>query len=85
MGKAHNVKILSFTGPVMRLKIDGKDYEFDLSKHSDRLAKASQQQREHVGISPGGYGLHWPDVDEDLAIDGLLGVTHPSPVVESEA
>ena len=85
MGKAHNVKVLSFAGFRTCLRIDGKDYELDLSKHSDRLAKASQQQREHVEISPGGYGLHWPDVDEDLSIDGLLGVTHPSPAVESEA
>jgi len=85
MHKAHNVKILSFAGPVVHLRIDGKDYEFDLSKHSDRLAKASQEQREHVEISPGGYRLHWPDLDEHLAIDGLLGVTHPSPTVESEA
>ena len=85
MKRAHDVEILSFAGPVVRLRIDGKDYEFDLLKQSDRLAKASQEQREHVEISPGGYGLHWPDVDEDLSVDGLIGVKHRSPVVESEA
>jgi hypothetical protein len=85
MRKAHDVNVLSFTGPVLRLRIDGKAYEFDLAKHSDRLAKASQAQRENVEVSPGGYGLHWPDLDEDLSIDGLLGVTHTSPVAEAEA
>jgi len=27
-------------------------------------------------ISPSGYGIHWPLIDEDLSIDGLLGVKH---------
>jgi len=85
MDKAHEVNALRFTGSVLRIQIDGKAYEFDLAKHSDRLAGASQAQREHVEVSPGGYGLHWPDLDEDLSIDGLLGVTHTSPAVESEA
>ena len=70
---------------MVRLQIDGKDHEFDLSKQSDQLARASREQREHVEISPGGYGLHWPDVDEQLAIGGPLGVTHPPPIAESEA
>mgnify|MGYP006292033649 CR=1 FL=1 len=85
MAKAHEVEVRSFIGLVLRLRIDGKAHEFDLAKHSDRLANASQAQRENMEISPGGYGLHWPDLDEDLSIDGLLGVTHTSPAVESEA
>ncbi|MFO8014656.1 MAG: DUF2442 domain-containing protein [Phycisphaerae bacterium] len=85
MGKAHEVEVLSFTGSVLRLEIDGQAHEFDLAKHSDRLAKVSQAERENVEISPGGYGLHWPDLDEDLSIDGLLGTTHTSPVAEAEA
>jgi hypothetical protein len=23
-------------------------------------------------ISPSGYGIHWPDLDEDLSIDGMI-------------
>jgi hypothetical protein len=30
-----------------------------------RLANADQKQRDHFEISPSGYGVHWPDVDED--------------------
>ncbi len=26
--------------------------------------------------SPSGYGICWPDLDEDISIDGLLGVKH---------
>ena len=82
MDKAHDVQILSFQGSLMRLKIDGKDYEFDLAALSKRLANATQAEREQVEISPSGYGLHWPDVDEDLSIDGLIGVTHHPPFVK---
>jgi hypothetical protein len=30
-------------------------------------------------ISPSGYGIRWPLIDEDLSIDGLLGVRHQLP------
>ena len=35
-----------------------------------RLAKGTLQQLNHVEVSP--YGLHWPDLDEDLSFRGLL-------------
>ncbi len=37
-------------------------------------AEANEQQKSHFEISPSGYGIHWPDIDEDLAIDSLIGV-----------
>jgi hypothetical protein len=62
------------------LTIDGKNYVFVFSKMSSRLSKASQVERERFEISPSGYGIHWPLVDEDISIDGLLGVTHDVPI-----
>lgn len=41
-------------------------------KCSDRLASATEQQRLHAELSPGGYGIHWPLIDEDLSVNGLL-------------
>ena len=35
-----------------------------------RLAKASGAQRENYEISP--LGIHWPDIDEDLSVAGML-------------
>lgn len=35
-----------------------------------RLSKGTFQQRNNIEISP--YGLHWPDLDEDLSFAGLL-------------
>jgi hypothetical protein len=37
-----------------------------------RLRKATPRQRERYEIAGGGISLHWPDLDEDLSIAGLL-------------
>jgi len=37
-----------------------------------RLANASRKARENWRTSGGGYGIHWPDIDEDLSTEGLL-------------
>jgi len=37
-----------------------------------RLAQAEPVQRANFQISGAGYGIHWPDLDEDIGIDGLL-------------
>ena len=37
-----------------------------------RLFKATPAQRKNWQIAGGGYGIHWPDVDEDLSTEGLL-------------
>jgi len=39
---------------------------------SERLAKASWIERNGAELSPSGYGIHWPLIDEDLAIGPLL-------------
>ena len=85
MERAHDVQAVSVSGAVMRLNVDGHEYEINLADQSDRLARASQEQRENVEVSPSGYGLHWPDIDEDLSIDGLIGVKHSSPLIRAKA
>ena len=85
MDKAHDVRNISFFGSVMHIEVDGNVFEIDLVSQSKRLARATQQQRENVVISPAGYGLHWPEVDEDLSLDGLIGVRHASPLSPSIA
>lgn len=34
------------------------------------LLAASHEQRNRIELSP--YGVHWPDLDEDLSIEGML-------------
>jgi hypothetical protein len=51
-----------------------KEYAFPLEKISKKLFDASDNERAHYKISPSGYGIHWPLLDEDLSIDGLPGI-----------
>ena len=37
-----------------------------------RLHKATAQQRARHEIAGGGISLHWPELDEDLSVAGLL-------------
>ncbi|MCC6169917.1 MAG: DUF2442 domain-containing protein [Caldilineaceae bacterium] len=37
-----------------------------------RLAHGTPQERTNWQISGGGYGIHWPDLDEDIGVEGLL-------------
>jgi hypothetical protein len=37
-----------------------------------RLLNATPAQRKDWKIAGGGYGIHWPDIDEDLSTEGLL-------------
>ncbi|MGA3073731.1 MAG: DUF2442 domain-containing protein [Bryobacteraceae bacterium] len=39
---------------------------------SERLARASLIERSRAELSPSGYGIHWPLIDEDLAVGPLL-------------
>ncbi len=41
-------------------------------KCSPRLAMATEAERSNAELSPGGCGIHWPLLDEDLSINGLL-------------
>ena len=75
MSRYHDVQRVAFSDDEMVLVVDGVTHRFDLGTVSQRLFKASQAERERCEISPSGYGIHWPLIDEDLSIDGLLGVT----------
>jgi hypothetical protein len=37
-----------------------------------RLLNATSAQRKNWKIAGGGYGIRWPDIDEDLSTEGLL-------------
>jgi hypothetical protein len=37
-----------------------------------RLNRATPEQRRNWELLGRGYGVHWPDVDEDLSAEGLL-------------
>ena len=72
MSKRHDVQDLTFAGDTLVLVVDGQRYEFALAEISARLAGAPVAARRRYEVSPTGYGIHWPEVDEDLSVDGLL-------------
>ncbi len=37
-----------------------------------RLAHGTASERGNFQISGAGYGLHWPDLDEDIGVEGLM-------------
>jgi len=76
MKSVHKIQEINFSGSQMRMKVDGKGIVINLTKTSKRLLKATQKERETFKVSPSGYGIHWPLIDEDLSVDALLGIKH---------
>ena len=51
--------------------MDGRTISVPLAWYP-RLLNATAEQRQRFEVAGGGYGLHWPDVDEDLSTERLL-------------
>jgi hypothetical protein len=51
--------------------VDGRTIAAPLAWYP-RLLAATSEQRAQWELAGGGYGIHWPDVDEDLSTEGLL-------------
>jgi hypothetical protein len=59
--------------------MDGRTITVPLAWYP-RLLAATLEQRNHWHISGGGYGIHWPDIDEDISTEGMLrGAPAPRP------
>lgn len=51
--------------------MDGRTISVPLTWYP-KLLHATEEQRKVWKIVGGGYGIHWPDLDEDLSTEGLL-------------
>jgi hypothetical protein len=61
-----------------RLK-DGRTISVPLAWYP-RLFHATGAQRQNWKIAGGGYGIQWPEIDEDISTEGLLrGAPAPRP------
>lgn len=85
MNKAYDIRNAEVDGDLLILTVDGIEHRVDVCKQSKRLASASQDERANFIVSSSGYGIHWPDIDEDLSIDGLIGIKLSSPLIEATA
>ena len=84
MNKIHQVQDVKFEDGKLLLTVDGLTVSESLLELSPRLAEASDAVRNHFIVAPSGYGIHWPDCDEDLSIDALLGIRHEAPMMAAE-
>ena len=72
---------VTFTADALRVSLkDGRKISVPLTWFP-KLLHATDAQRKNWKIAGGGYGIHWPDVDEDLSTEGLLRGA-PSPVAK---
>ena len=76
MGNDHNETEIAVEEGRLRLEVDGERLSFRLAELSDRLAASTPEQQHVCEVSPSGYGIRWPLIDEDLSIDGLMGIRH---------
>ena len=66
------VKDVHFTDDTIAVDlVDGRTIVVPLAWYP-ALLEATPEQRSHWKVSGAGYGIHWPDIDEDLSTEGLL-------------
>ena len=51
--------------------VDGRTIIVPLAWYP-RLLHATPEQRANWQVAGAGFGIHWPEIDEDLSTDGLL-------------
>jgi len=66
---------------------DGREMRVPLEFYPT-LRDATKKQRENFEIIGLGTGIHWPDIDEDLSVQGIVlgwpAVDHPKNQTSSE-
>jgi hypothetical protein len=80
------VKDVHFTEDSLIVDLmDGRTISVPLAWYP-RLLHASAEQRGNWKLGGGGFGIHWPDIDEDLSTEGLLrGAPAPRKTMPSVA
>lgn len=53
--------------------VDGRRLDVPL-RWFPKLLKASPRQKNKYRLIGNGVGIHWPDIDEDLSVNGLMGL-----------
>ena len=63
---------ISFTEEHINLILsDGREVKTPLVFYP-RLVNATKKQLENFRFLGGGEGIHWPDLDEDLSVEGIV-------------
>ena len=71
--QAHNVKCTDVA--IFVDLLDGRTISAPLVWFP-KLSQATKEQLNNWELLGDGEGIHWPDLDEDLSVAGLLAGTH---------
>ena len=72
LGADERVKDVQFSEDDICVELmDGRTIGVPLAWYP-RLLEATVEQRSNWQPCAGGYGIHWPELDEDLSTEGLL-------------
>ena len=76
MKKHYEVENVHVEKGILHLLVNGNSVQRKLKDVSPLLAATKEEEQKEFEVSPSGYGIHWPLIDEDISIDGLLGIVH---------
>ena len=76
MNKYHRVSNVQVVDGFLCFEVDGEEVRQTLESLSALLGRATAEEISTFEVSPSGYGIHWPLLDEDISIDGMLGIVH---------
>jgi hypothetical protein len=65
-------KAIETTPAALVLILEGRAVAIPWEKCSERLSRATLAERSGAILSPSGYGINWPLIDEDLAVGPLV-------------
>jgi hypothetical protein len=72
LGSFPSILAVQFAKDLMNVSLsDGRIVSIPLAWYP-KLATANSKQLRTYEISPSGYGIHWPQLDEDLSVYGFL-------------
>lgn len=74
MKKIHEITSVFFENENIIIEVDGQIVKLKIEQLSKKIALANETDKNNFYISPSGYGIHWPTLDEDLSINGLFNL-----------
>ena len=69
---SYHISDINFIDDRMIVTVDENDISVEIAQISEKLLAASAIERSIYKISPSGYGIHWPLIDEDISINELI-------------
>lgn len=71
------IEKVSFEGDHVIFQVMHKKYRIEMWQISERLIHATDKQRHHVSISPGGFSVHWPLLEMEMSSSGMMQMGQP--------